>query len=434
MGFSQNILETDIVIQSVERVLYLQNIPVEETEEKKRNYHEVPSNWPSSGKIELKDYKFRYRPNLPLVLKGVSAQMEDKEKIGVVGRTGSGKSTMMAGLFRIEEPAGGKIFVDGIDTTTIPLKTLRSRMCILPQEATMFSGTIRSNLDPFGEKSDEEMKRVLEMVNCDKGLDYEVTENGENFSLGERQMICMARALLKGAKILIMDEATASIDIQTDIMIQEMVRKNFSECTTLTIAHRLHSIMDSNRVMVFDDGHLMEYDTPLNLIDQETTIFNSLVQQSGCPDELKRLAKGEMSIADSLMAEEKKKNHEDETSSSTSSSSDSESDTSSNSSEEIEEREIGYKREEAGKKELPGKKLAYFSVKEKKEDVKKPKASKIVEKDDDSNSGELINLNTPSQSPMPINGGEVENRRLLKGQTPSPLPNELEKKKKKDKK
>ena len=170
-------------------------------------------------------------------------------------------------MFRIEEPAGGKIYVDGIDTTTIPLKTLRSRMCILPQEATMFSGTIRSNLDPFGEKTDEEMKKVLKLVKCDKGLDYEVTENGENFSLGERQMICMARALLKGAKILIMDEATASIDIQTDIMIQEMVRKNFNECTTLTIAHRLHSIMDSNRVIVFDDGHLMEYDTQLNLID-----------------------------------------------------------------------------------------------------------------------------------------------------------------------
>ena len=161
--------------------------------------------------------------------------MEDKEKIGIVGRTGSGKSTMMAGLFRIEEPAGGTIFIDGIDITTIPVQTLRSRICILPQEATMFSGTIRTNLDPFGPKTDEEMKKVLEMVKCDKGLDYEVSENGENFSLGERQMICMARALLKKSKILIMDEATASIDIQTDIMIQEMVRKNFQNCTTLTI-------------------------------------------------------------------------------------------------------------------------------------------------------------------------------------------------------
>ncbi|BFU26397.1 ATP-binding cassette, sub-family C, putative [Entamoeba histolytica] len=316
--FSQNILEVDIVMQSVERVLVLKDIPVEETKEKKRKYQEIPEDWPKEGKIELKGYQFRYREGLPLVLKGVDAVINDKEKIGIVGRTGSGKSTMMAGLFRIEEPAGGSILVDGIDTTTIPMHTLRSRMCILPQEATMFSGTIRENLDPTFQKSDEEMKHVLELVNVNKELDYIVTENGENFSLGERQMICMARALLKGAKILIMDEATASIDIQTDIMIQEMVRKNFKKCTTLTIAHRLHSIMDSNRVMVFDDGHLMEMDTPINLIEQETTIFNNLVQQSGCAEELKRLAKGEASIAETLKAEDaKKKKQENESSDST---------------------------------------------------------------------------------------------------------------------
>ncbi|GAB1227961.1 hypothetical protein ENUP19_0365G0023 [Entamoeba nuttalli] len=316
--FAQNIVELEITMQSTERVLQLQNIPVEETKEVIQNYQEIPEDWPKEGKIELKGYQFRYREGLPLVLKGVDAVINDKEKIGIVGRTGSGKSTMMAGLFRIEEPAGGSILVDGIDTTTIPMHTLRSRMCILPQEATMFSGTIRENLDPTFQKSDEEMKHVLELVNVNKELDYVVTENGENFSLGERQMICMARALLKGAKILIMDEATASIDIQTDIMIQEMVRKNFKNCTTLTIAHRLHSIMDSNRVMVFDDGHLMEMDTPINLIEQETTIFNNLVQQSGCAEELKRLAKGEASIAETLKAEdEKKKKQENESSDST---------------------------------------------------------------------------------------------------------------------
>ena len=152
----------------------------------------------------------------------------------------------------------------------------------------MFSGTIRWNLDPEGKASDEEIKRVLDLVNVDKGLDDAVTENGENFSLGERQMICMARALLRNARILIMDEATASIDIQTDVMIQEMVRKNFGNCTVLTIAHRLHSIMDSSRVMVFDAGRLMEMDAPITLIDAGTTIFNSLVEQSGCAGELRQ--------------------------------------------------------------------------------------------------------------------------------------------------
>ncbi|ELP92088.1 canalicular multispecific organic anion transporter, putative [Entamoeba invadens IP1] len=306
--FSQNVLEVEIVMQSVERVLVLRDTPVEDTKEKKAKYTIPPDNWPVQGKIELDNYQFKYREGLPLVLKGVSAVIHDKEKIGVVGRTGSGKSTMMAGLFRIEEPAGGCIKVDGIDTTTVPLEILRSRMCILPQEATMFSGNIRDNLDPTHMKSDEEMKRVLQLVKFEKDLDYQVTENGENFSLGERQMLCMARALLRGAKILIMDEATASIDIQTDIMIQEMVRKNFTQCTVLTIAHRLHSIMDSNKVMVFDDGHLMEMDTPINLINNTTTIFNNLVQQSGCPDELTRLAKGETSIAETL----KNTEHKDE--------------------------------------------------------------------------------------------------------------------------
>ncbi|ELP94857.1 canalicular multispecific organic anion transporter, putative [Entamoeba invadens IP1] len=310
--FSQNILEVDITMQAVERLLSLKGIPVEETKEKKANYSTPPDNWPTQGKIELENYQFRYREGLPLVLKGVSAVINDNEKIGIVGRTGSGKSTMMAGIFRIEEPAGGLIKVDGIDTTTVPLKILRSRMCILPQEATMFSGDIRENLDPFHVKSDDEMKKVLQMVNVEKDLSYKVTENGENFSLGERQMICMARALLRGAKILIMDEATASIDIQTDIMIQEMVRKNFCKCTVLTIAHRLHTIMDSNKAMVFDDGHLMEMDTPINLINDKTTIFNNLVQQSGCPEELTRLAKGETSIAETLKNTEHKEEGDDD--------------------------------------------------------------------------------------------------------------------------
>ncbi|KAL7712469.1 Canalicular multispecific organic anion transporter [Entamoeba marina] len=299
-GYSQSIIELDIVMQSTERVLELRHIPIEETHEKKKKSVEPPANWPTKGEIRLENFSFRYREKLPLVLKNVTATIGDLEKIGIVGRTGSGKSTLMAGLFRIEEPAEGTIYVDNIDITTVPMKTLRKRLCILPQEATMFSGTIRDNLDPELTYSDEEMLRVLKLVNVNKQLDDVVMENGENFSLGERQMICMARALLRNSKVLIMDEATASIDIQTDVLIQEMVRKNFTDCTVLTIAHRLHSIMDSNKVMVFDDGSLKEMDTPLNLIDRETTIFNNLVEQSGVKDELKRLALGDLSIADTL--------------------------------------------------------------------------------------------------------------------------------------
>ena len=174
------------------------------------------------------------------MLKGVSTSINDRDKIGIVGWTLSGKSTLMAGLFRIEEPAAGRILVDGVDITTLSMFDIRWRMCILPQEATMFSGTIWWNLDPEDKTSDEEMKRVLDFVNIDKGLDDEVMETEENVSLGEWQMICMARALLRNARNLIIDEATASIDIQTNVVIQEMVRKDFGNCTVLTIAHRLH--------------------------------------------------------------------------------------------------------------------------------------------------------------------------------------------------
>jgi len=197
----------------------------------------------------------------------------------------------MASMFRIEEPAGGKIYIDGIDITTIPLSRLRQSMCILPQEATMFSGTVRSNLDPFGKTTDERMKEVLKLVNSPCSLDDEVAENGDNFSLGQKQMICLARALLKDSKIFIMDEATANIDIQTDQYIQEMVKKNFSDVTVITVAHRLQTIMDYDRVMVFNHGNLMESDIPYSLIEKEDSIFHSLVEQSGCADELKRIAK-----------------------------------------------------------------------------------------------------------------------------------------------
>jgi len=315
-----SLIEIETAMQSTERVLEIKKLKNEESEEVIRKYKKPPMEWPIKGEIKLENFKYRYRKNLPLVLKGIDASITDKEKIGVVGRTGSGKSTLMASLFRIEEPAGGKIYIDGIDITSIPLPRLRQSMCILPQEATMFSGTVRSNLDPFGKSSDERMIEVLKLVNSPCSLDDEVAENGDNFSLGQKQMICLARALLKNSKIFIMDEATANIDIQTDKYIQEMVKQNFDDVTIITVAHRLQTIMDYDRVMVFDHGNLMESDTPYSLIEREDSIFHSLVEQSGCAEELKRIAKDKaMGVNDkksdsssSLIASDKENNEENE--------------------------------------------------------------------------------------------------------------------------
>ncbi|ELP86981.1 multidrug resistance-associated protein, putative [Entamoeba invadens IP1] len=195
--------------------------------------------------------------------------------------------------------------IDGVDIATVPLNILRKKICILPQEATLFSGTIRENLDPKEKKSDEEMKSVLQLVNSSYTLDDAVIDGGDNFSLGEKQLICIARALLKGSKILIMDEATANIDIQTDKVIQEMVRKNFDNVTVVTVAHRLQTIMDANKVFVFDKGRLAENGQPLSLIKTESSIFNKLVQQSGCAEELRRMAKKKTLIMSSSSSKSK---------------------------------------------------------------------------------------------------------------------------------
>ncbi|ELP88310.1 multidrug resistance-associated protein, putative [Entamoeba invadens IP1] len=290
-NFSLSIIEIETLMQSTERILKMNDLKKEESERLKEKYNTISASWPNSGKIEFVDFKFRYRKGLQVVLKNVSTTIQDKEKIGVVGRTGSGKSTLMAGLFRIEEPLSGKIMVDGVDITTIPLRQLRKRMCILPQESTLFSGTVRDNLDPEGKYDDKQIKEALSLVESPCDLDDIVTEGGDNYSQGQKQLICIARALLKKTKILIMDEATANIDIQTDKTIQEMVKRNFEDLTVITVAHRLQTVMNSNRVMVFESGELIEDDSPIELIKRENTRFNKLVQQSGCSEDLVNMAK-----------------------------------------------------------------------------------------------------------------------------------------------
>ena len=223
-------------------------------------------------------------------MKGVNLSVKPHEKVGVVGRTGAGKSTMMIALFRITDLCGGSIEIDGIDLAKLGLEDVRRALCIIPQDPVLFSASVRFNLDPFNESTDEEIWSVLEQVelkdvidNMPRKLEDDVQEGGTNFSVGERQLICMARALLKKPKILIMDEATASLDNETDAFLQQMIRKQFSNCTTLTIAHRLNTIMDADRVCVMDAGKVAEYDTPYNLL-HKNGIFKGMVLAANDPN------------------------------------------------------------------------------------------------------------------------------------------------------
>ncbi|XP_073096660.1 ATP-binding cassette sub-family C member 2 [Manis javanica] len=232
-----------------------------------------PAGWPSKGEIQFSDYQVRYRPELDLVLKGITCNMRSAEKIGVVGRTGAGKSSLTNGLFRILEAEGGQITIDGVDIASIGLHDLREKLTIIPQEPILFSGSLRMNLDPFSSYSDEEIWRALELAHLQSfvaglqlGLSHEVAEAGDNLSIGQRQLLCLARALLRKSKILIMDEATAAVDLETDRLIQMTIQNEFSHCTTITIAHRLHTIMDSDKVMVLDNGKIVEYGSPEELL------------------------------------------------------------------------------------------------------------------------------------------------------------------------
>nr|XP_043609017.1 ABC transporter C family member 4-like [Erigeron canadensis] len=268
---------------SVERIKQFTNIPSEAEWVKKDN--PPPSNWPSQGNVELKDLQVRYRSNTPLVIKGITLSIKGGEKIGVVGRTGSGKSTLIQVLFRLVEPSGGSISIDGINISTLGLHDLRSRFGIIPQEPILFEGTVRSNIDPIGEHSDEEIWRSLErcqlrdVVSAKPGkLDSAVVDNGDNWSVGQRQLLCLGRVMLKHSKLLFMDEATASVDSQTDAVIQKIIREDFADCTIISIAHRIPTVMDCDRVLVVDAGYAKEFDKPSRLIERPS-LFGALVQE-----------------------------------------------------------------------------------------------------------------------------------------------------------
>nr|XP_045601897.1 ATP-binding cassette sub-family C member 5-like isoform X2 [Procambarus clarkii] len=249
--------------------------------------------WPKYGRISFRKVQMRYRPETPLVLKGITFDIDSMENIGIIGRTGSGKSSLGIVLFRLVELAGGTIRIDGIDISTLGLEDLRSRISIIPQDPVLFIGTVRYNLDPFEVHSDEEIWSALEQTfmknqisNLKLKLNAPVVENGENFSVGERQLMCMARALLRKSKIIFLDEATAAIDTETDQKIQQTLKKAFKFCTMITIAHRLKTVMSCSRVMVLDDGKVAEFDTPRVLLAKPSSMFS------------KMLAKAESSFAD----------------------------------------------------------------------------------------------------------------------------------------
>lgn len=273
-------------LNSVERVGTYIDLPSEAADVIESN--RPPPGWPSSGTIKFEDVVLCYRPELPPVLHGLSFSVSPSEKVGIVGRTGAGKSSMLNALFRMVEVEKGRISIDGCDLAKFGLTDLRKALSIIPQAPVLFSGTVRFNLDPFCEHNDADMWEALERAHLKDvirmnpfGLDAQVLEGGENFSVGQRQLLSLARALLRRSKILVLDEATAAVDVRTDALIQTTIREEFKSYTMLVIAHRLNTIIDCDRILVLDAGEVLEHDTPEELLSREESAFAKMVQSTG---------------------------------------------------------------------------------------------------------------------------------------------------------
>ncbi|KAG0054723.1 Multidrug resistance-associated protein 1 [Gryganskiella cystojenkinii] len=318
---------------SVERIQEYSNKGPEAPATMDKDAH-LPPHWPAQGRIEFRDFSARYRQGMELIIKGISFEVQPGEKVGIVGRTGAGKSSLTLALFRIIEAANGPwaslgskelvvlnstatssqgttkgksnllpekteeenddnakaglILIDGIDIATIGLEHLRQHLAIIPQDPILFAGTVRDNLDPFNQSTDLELWQALEQAHLKThitslagGLAFEVTQNGDNFSVGQRSLICLARALLRKTKILILDEATAAVDVETDELIQKTIRKEFADRTILTIAHRIKTVMDSDKILVLEEGCVKEFDRPEKLLENKESLFYQLAKQSG---------------------------------------------------------------------------------------------------------------------------------------------------------
>ncbi|KAL7943262.1 P-loop containing nucleoside triphosphate hydrolase protein [Trichoderma barbatum] len=316
VDFAGNVLMTlwsytnlELDMNATERVIEYADLKTEPLEGEK-----APAAWPTSGDIEVKDLEVAYAEDLPAVLKGVSFSVKNNERVGVIGRTGAGKSSLTLALFRFLEARAGSILIDGVDISKIDLHSLRSRLAIIPQDPVLFSGSIRSNLDPFNERTDEELRESLHRVhlvdsqpatpvnepssaavstaspinvNIFRDLSSGIAESGGNLSQGQRQLLCMARAIVSRPKIMVLDEATSAVDMATDTLIQRSIREEFTDSTLIVIAHRLSTIADFDRILVLSEGTVAEFGTPKELWEKEGGIFRDMCESSGEKDKLR---------------------------------------------------------------------------------------------------------------------------------------------------
>ena len=269
---------------SVERIITYTHI---EQEPGYEYHHQPPQSWPNHGQVAIKNLSLVYYQDGPEILKDIIFSVNSREKIGIVGRTGAGKSSLVSALFRMPQPTG-QVIIDGVDIAKINIQSARRAMSVITQNPILFTGSLRMNLDPFQEYSDQELWEALEEASSKnmveklpKQLSEAVKECGANFSVGERQLLCLARALLKRSKIIIMDEATANVDYKTDQLIQETIHTKSKHCTVITIAHRLNTIIHYDRVLVLENGQVVEYDKPEILLQNERGQFSRLYRHGG---------------------------------------------------------------------------------------------------------------------------------------------------------
>lgn len=311
---ARNYANVELSMNAVERVNEYSNIPIEDQSSSVK----APAAWPAEGRLEVLNLVAGYAPELPPALKGLSFDVEKNQRIGVVGRTGAGKSSLTLALFRFLEAREGSIHIDGIDISKVSLYDLRSRLAIIPQDPVLFSGTVRSNLDPFDNHSNSELYDALSRVhlinstgatshdesnptestcttptpptpptppysntNIFQSLTSRISEGGLNLSQGQRQLLCLARAIVSRPKIMVLDEATSAVDMTTDNLIQRSIREEFQNSTLIVIAHRLSTIVDFDKILVMSDGRQVEFDSPGSLVEREEGVFRGMVEQSG---------------------------------------------------------------------------------------------------------------------------------------------------------